>query len=109
VMSCGVNSIGRGQSLEITSYAEVQGSYKLIHGNVVCQHERCCNAAVGNGAMAVKNNTVFDLPLLPDLRLISPRASCTTVPSIKPASLQGLHFSHHRKEEHSVIGLRNSL
>jgi len=49
--------------------AEVQATHKLIDGNVVSEHEKCCNAAVGNGAMAVKNNPAFDLPLVPRTEL----------------------------------------
>jgi hypothetical protein len=71
MMSCGVSSIGHGSSLAIASClpAEVQATSKIIDGNVVFENEKCCNAAVGNGAIAVKNNSTFELPLVPRIEL----------------------------------------
>ena len=71
MMSCGVSSIGHGSSLAIASclLAEAQATHKLIDGNVVSEYGKCCNVAVGDGAMAVKNNSTFDLPLVPRIEL----------------------------------------
>lgn len=71
MMSCGVSSIGHGSSLAIASclLAEAQATHKLIDGNVVSEYEKCCNVAVGNGAMAVKKDSTFDLLLVSRIEL----------------------------------------